>query len=864
MSTTREHRNMSLDELTEEITRVAEDAGLNLVDRMTFDEQSGRFAPAPFELAPKVYESLKGEFPGGLYVHQVEAIQSILDGSDVCIATPTASGKSLIFMASAGDSILTSPNSKVLALYPIKALIQDQVAKWKQMFDPLGISIGYIDGSVPMHDRFNILKRSSVILMTPDVMQAWLLANTKKKEVAEFLANLKQLILDEAHVYSGVFGSNMAFLLRRLQAVSNLERLITSTATIGSPGDFIERLTGRVPKVFSEADDTAPKPPRSLLLASPLGDQFKSLVAFVAELSKRDIGKIIAFGDSRRLVETFVAAAKRHKGEADVPDEEESADQDSEDLDGEILEDTNVLPYRAGYEEEDRRAIQTALDKGELRGVVATSGLELGIDIGDISTVVLLGTPPTIQAFRQRFGRMGRRNPGVCVLVDTKGVVPSESGGLAEYLAREPEKGWLYLDNKYIQYTNALCAAAEVQSANDFKVEPYKSLPASFIRMVKNELDPTETLPQDLFPLKQRAQNGPHIEFPVRSGIEKNFSVRQRQGPNVTPLGTLSHSQMLREGFPGAVYYYMSKPYRVNSVNFRQGEIDVRRERYFTTQPIAQNMVFPKFPNGALSLIKSEFGFVAEAELQVSERVTGFVETRGNTKSPHNYGPGSPFSEKPLVRMFETTGVCWSLHEPVLMTEAIASAILEAFCLTHGIHTRDLGIGTFHSNISPLGGTTCRGICVYDATHGSLRLTQKLAENFGDVVEETVSLMKNQEDFDQNLGLNLAYLKECVSDMNSANFGVEPQVTTGTAEMPEWVQVFAVGERVIYKTGSGDVTEMFVNGHRFTPVGLMYSVKAGENGNQTWTKATEVLAADESIKIVEYNLYTGDIRKVSS
>ena len=145
------------------------------------------------------------------------------------------------------------------------------------------------------------------------------------------------------------------------------------------------------------------------------------------------------------------------------------------------------MPYRAGYEEEDRRQIQTALEKGELRGVVATSGLELGIDIGEISTVVLLGTPPSTQAFRQRFGRVGRRNPGVCVMVDTKGIVSSLNGGLEEYLAKTPEKGWLYLDNRYIQYTNALCATAEIASAR-FPDGSFATLPPNFIKLVKNEL----------------------------------------------------------------------------------------------------------------------------------------------------------------------------------------------------------------------------------------------------------------------------------------------------------------------------------------------------------------------------------------
>ena len=172
--------------------------------------------------------------------------------------------------------------------------------------------------------------------------------------------------------------------------------------------------------------------------------------------------------------------------------------------------------------------------------------------------------------------------------------------------------------------------------------------------------------------------------------------------PNIYALGSLSHSQALREGYPGAIYYYLARPHRVYEFNFRAGEINVRREAYYTTKPLAQNMVFPKLPHGGIKLWKSAHGFLMEAELQVSERVAGFVETRGGTKQQHLYQPGSEYSEKPLMRMFETTGVCWFLPSSQLITEAVALQILEAFCLKYGIQSRDIGIGTFHCNNSPL------------------------------------------------------------------------------------------------------------------------------------------------------------------
>jgi DEAD/DEAH box helicase domain-containing protein len=849
---------MNFEDLISGVADACERAGINVLETQEIENRVGVLSSIPAHLEPRLFETLSNSYSGGLYNHQSEAIEAITNGQDVCLATPTASGKSLVFMSAAADLILKTPNAVALALYPAKALIQDQISKWTTLLNPLGISIGYIDGSIDTLQRPSILRNNRVILMTPDVAQAWLMANLAKPEVAEFISTLKYLILDEAHIYSGVFGSNMAYLIRRMQAVSGLERVISSTATIADAEEFIEKLTGRKPIVFDESQDASPSPSKAVLLTSPSAGNFKELSALIVELSRRDIGKFIAFGDSRKLVETFVAAAKREKNSEDS---EEIKDDEVEAF--EIPREPNVLPYRAGYEEEDRQRIQVALEKGELRGVVATSGLELGIDIGEINTVVMLGTPPTIQAFRQRLGRAGRRNPGVCVLVDTKGLIASLPGGLTEYLTRTSERAWLYLENRYIQYTNALCAASEAASSPAYRSDPFRSLPPKFLQLLQNELEPTETLPDDLFNLKQRAQVGPHLEFPIRSGIEKNFKVRQKEGPNIYPLGTLSHSQMLREGFPGAVYYYMAKPYRVYAVNARHGEIDARREHYYTTRPITQNMVFPKFPNGVFQMVKSDAGFVAEAQLQVSERVLGFQEIRGGNKVVCNFERGCVYSERPLMRMFETTGVCWSVPNTQSMTEQLALVVMEAFCLNYGIHTRDVGIGTFHSNVSPIGGLNCKGICIYDATNGSLRLTEQLADDFGKILEESVDLLRAQTEFDANLALNIAFLKELYSEMKSATFETSNQIPEAPTETSEWVEVFATGEKVLYKNG-GQVREMYVHGYRYTPAGLMYDITEGEGKAHCITRASEVLAASDDVKTVHYNLYTGDIRRGTS
>ena len=272
---------------------------------------------------------------------------------------------------------------------------------------------------------------------------------------------------------------------------------------------------------------------------------------------------------------------------------------------------------------------------------------------------------------------------------------------------KEPEKSWLYLDNRYLQYANALCAAVEA-SAIQTQARPFESLPSQFKAFLNNELNPTEAIPDELYPLKQRAQGGPHLQFPLRSGVEMEFCVQYRGGPEQRRLGTLSYSQVLREAYPGAVYLYMARAYRVVQFNFNSGEIVVKRERRYSTRPLLQNKVFPKFQGGLLNYLHSDDSFVVESQLQVSERVMGFTEQRGRNKAVHEYGPLSYYSQRPINRFFETTGVCWAFSDPAIMNEAVARAILEAFCSLCGIQARDVSVGIFHSNTSPLSDKTCR------------------------------------------------------------------------------------------------------------------------------------------------------------
>ena len=496
-----------------------------VIDQHVLPGRDARLSPVPGCLHPAIRSQLETLYPDGIYSHQAAAIEDSIKGRDVCVATSTASGKSLVYMAVAAHEVLSDPQARVLALYPARALIQDQLEKWSTLLEPLGIRPGFIDGSIPMAQRQELLQRHRVMLMTPDVTQAWLMGNLNAKAVATFRRHLRLAVLDETHVYDGEFGTNMAFFLRRLQVVTAPHRLICTTATLGEPAEFIRLLTGRDVVAFSGEDDGARFTEKTLVLTNPTGtDSFDSAVGLLVELARSHGGRFLVFADSRIQVETLTAACHRELEAASSP-EVEGPEHPQPTITGPGPS-LPILPYRAGYESKDRREIQASLAAGRLRGVVSTSALELGLDIGEIDLVLLLDTPPSMKSFWQRLGRAGRREPGTCVIIDSKSAIGNHEGVLAEYLKRPVEPNRLYVQNRYIQFTNALCAAQEIaQVGTGIDLGPFDSLPDEFRRFVDNELNPIESVAQDLYPLKQAGQAGPHREFPLRNGIEKNFRV---------------------------------------------------------------------------------------------------------------------------------------------------------------------------------------------------------------------------------------------------------------------------------------------------------------------------------------------------
>ena len=368
--------------------------GPQVVDTRHFPPAKRICAPPPPGLAKPIINLLKEIGIDELYSHQAKAIGHILKGEDVLVATPTASGKSLIYNLPVFNAIINQPYARALYLFPLKALAQDQVgtidamaAQLPEYFLNRGIEGAAIyDGDTSAYRRKKIRENLPGILVTnPDMLH---LAMLPYHDLwGNLFSNLTHVIIDEVHTYRGVFGSHMAWVIRRLKRICSLYGskpiFILSSATVGNPEELGTALIGS--PVRSITKSGSPRPPRNMILLNPF-DSAPYAATMLLEAAVRRGLRTIVYTQSRKMTELITMwTGKRIK---DLKE--------------------NIASYRAGFLPEDRRQIEKRLADGSLLGVISTSALELGIDIGNLDICVLVGYPGSIMATWQRAGRVGR------------------------------------------------------------------------------------------------------------------------------------------------------------------------------------------------------------------------------------------------------------------------------------------------------------------------------------------------------------------------------------------------------------------------------------------------------------------------
>jgi DEAD/DEAH box helicase domain-containing protein len=593
----------------------------------------GRFSTLRSELHAGLARALAERGVTELYAHQAEAFHLASSGTHFVVATPTASGKSLCFHLPVLQTLAHDRDARALYLYPTKALARDQEASLGELIAAadLGVSRIVYDGDTPGDARRRARDQGAIIMTNPDMLSAGILPHHPRW--ARLFQGLKFVVLDEVHTYRGVFGSHMANVIARLVRIARFHgqdpTFLCATATIGNPREHAARLLGVRPEDVALLDRSgAPSSGRRVFIFNPpvvnaeLGiraSYLKSAVMLASDLIEKKVPTIV-FGSSRNAVEIMLKYLR-------------------DKLAGSIDE-TAIMAYRGGYLPETRRQIERDLREGRVLGVVATSALELGIDIGALDAVVCAGYPGSIAAMWQRFGRAGRRSEGsIAVLV-------TSSAPVDQYFARDPdallgapaEEARIDPGNVEIVLQHLKCAAFELpfvsSDENAGDAEHYGSLNADDTRGALRFLGRHGVVHEAGGRFHWSADAYPANHVSLRSVGWDNFVIVDRaMGRVIAELDWRSTHTMLHEQ---AIYQHEAEPYQVEALDFENHKAYVRKVEvdYFTTAMV--NRVVSVIDESA----SREGGpcTLSWGEVSVIEKVVGYKKIKFHTHENAGYG----------------------------------------------------------------------------------------------------------------------------------------------------------------------------------------------------------------------------------
>ena len=778
--------------------------------------QPARYAAIPnFLFNSPIGRYLNQEFAqqatgnGALWQHQARALNALGSGDNVVISTGTASGKSLVFQSLAFHKVLLNPDSRVLIFYPLKALAADQLRRWETMAGYLNLgqaAIGRIDGSVPPNEREDILQSARIVMMTPDVCHAWLMHRLSLLAVRDFVRSLSILVMDEAHTLEGVFGSNFAFLIRRIIAARNhllgddakttKLQLVAATATIANPGEHMKCLTGSDFSVISHKDDGAPQSGR---IVAHLACQEGRGVQVAKRLHNHLLndgneGAFITFLDSRQGVEGLAMATQDNENRSEVVD---------------LFADSDVLPYRAGYDGDDRQQIERKLQTGNLRGVVSTSALELGIDIPSLRVGFNIGVPATRKAYRQRLGRVGRgqHQPGAFVVIAPANEFRMYGTTFREYHERSVEHSYLYLDNRFMQFAHGRCLAAELEFLEAPPRTPSQvAWPQGFSEMHAAARPGGDRLPE-YDAIAALGGDTPHYGYPLRNVGEVNFQIKRH--PATESIGEVNQLQALRECYPGATYLHLARAYMVaawNTNTFEPFILVQRGIRRHSTKPRITTWINAELTTANFlenRVLQGENGFLAECNMQITEKVQGFVDERTSMFHSYQKLQRRDPNMRSRSRNFRTSGVVLCINHEWFKESSFkrifADKLRDVFVREYSVSPQDIGSAASNISVRTLDGTRIRGGCVvvFDEIYGSLRLTERLYVEFEHVLKRMSAATEVESD-ENSLNPSIIYriLEEFstfIAPGLSYDMGGEGDAPTG------YEQVFAEGSKVCYR-----------------------------------------------------------------
>jgi DEAD/DEAH box helicase domain-containing protein len=716
----------------------------------------GSFATLPEDLPPALANALRERGIGQLYSHQHEAWVATQAGAHVAVVTPTASGKSLCYTLPVIAAAMQH-NAKALYLFPTKALAQDQVAELLELNQAgnLGVKAFTFDGDTPGDARQAIRLHGDVVVSNPDMLHQAILPHHTKW--AQFFENLRYVVIDEIHTYRGVFGSHVANVIRRLQRVCAFygvtPQFILCSATIGNPQEHAEALIESPVTAITRSG--APTGDKHVLLWNPpvinpdlgLRASARSQTNRIARLAIKSGMKTLVFAQSRSMVEVLTKYLK------DV-------------FDHDPRKPPRIRAYRGGYLPKERRAAEREMRAGNVDGIVSTSALELGVDIGSLDVVVLNGYPGSVAATWQRFGRAGRRQQSAL------GVLVASSDPLDQYLVRHPEffqgaspeHARIAPDQPLILLDHIRCAAFELPFRGDEVFGNEAATPWLEILgeegVLHREGDRWEWI----------ADSYPANAVSLRSVADGNFVVVDRTGSKQTIIAEVDFSAAAVTLYEGAIHMIQSVPFQVERLDWEGRKAYVTRTHvdYYTDAiDYTRLKVLDCFDSSSAGR-----GHAHHGEVHVVRRVAGYKKIRYYSHENIGYGPVNLPDQE-----LHTTAVWWQLTQRVLDAEfddrqQALDGFLGAACAIHIVATvavmaesRDLqksvgsGDGAWFVSADISGRGQLRGadgqptslaadapftptVYLYDAFPGGVGLSAPLFERREDLIAQSQSLIE--------------------------------------------------------------------------------------------------------------------------
>ncbi|MDR1722231.1 MAG: DEAD/DEAH box helicase, partial [Methanobrevibacter sp.] len=714
-----------------------------------------------------------------LYKHQVTAYNKIKDNKNIIITTPTASGKTLAFNLPIAETLTKDKNATAMYIYPAKALTQDQLKVLKDLEEELNIDINpeRYDGDTPKSSRYAIRQKSRVILTNPYQIHHILSWHHQWKR---FYSNLKYIIIDEAHYYKGIFGTNVAYLIRRLKRIAKFyggnPQFILSSATLANPLELAERLTGEKFHLIDE--DSSPSGEKDFVLYNPF-IQNKTINEIECDeneendtidiLNDTEVIEDVNNGENNNKnnkIKPIITRNENTKNNKSIHQETELifiylilknvqtlcftisrkmaeliamwAKQDMANYRRRLV--NHITAYRAGYLPEERRDIEEGLKSRHYIGVTCTNALELGINIGSLDAVIISGYPGTMISVWQQAGRAGRENQKSLV------VFLAFENQLDQYFMNNPdfffdkahENAIIDLSNEIINKAHLLCASYELS----LKEEEIKDFNLNYDQ-INQLIREGKLIKHQNNSLTYGQNNDPSFEHSLNQLSSEVFTVINNDNGQV--IETLEKSQMYREAHEGAVLINKGESYIVSNVDLKKRIVKVSKQNVEYHTSVFKNVttnIIKKIKKVKIGNFTLNFG-----ELEVEEDFYKYKKIHFSKTL------GTFYLDLPPLK-FKTKGLWFTIDEN--QKDIIEKEIDEKDAFPGGLH------GLEHALISlyplhvmcdrfDIGGLSTNyhqdtqepTIFIYDAYEGGIGINEKAVEVFKELSQETKNLIKN-------------------------------------------------------------------------------------------------------------------------